>query len=82
MKAANNTESNSLQFETNVLYEFGQKSYIIERDGKMAEDYPGISVNQNLVQGRSFVKDKRGSDYQNKDARDILGAFDEMNIQG
>ena len=82
MKAANNTESNSLQFETNVLYEFGQKSYIIERDGKMAEDYPGISVNENLVQGRSFVKDKRGSDYQNQDARDILGAFDEMNIQG
>ena len=44
-----------------MLYEFGQKSYVIERDGKMVADseYPGITKDQNLVQGRQFQKDKR-----------------------
>jgi hypothetical protein len=50
------TEANSLKFETNILYEFGQKRYIIERDGKMIksdEDYPGIRIDQNVVAGQS-----------------------------
>ncbi len=76
------TESDSLKFQANVLYEFGQKSYIIERDGKMVEDYPSISRNENLVQGRSFAQDKRTTGYQNTDARDLVSALDQFNVQG
>ena len=76
------SESNSLKFQANVLYEFGQKSYIIERNGKMVEDYPSISRNENLVQGRSFAKDKRTAGYQNTNARDLVSAVDQFNAQG
>jgi len=50
------TEANSLKFETSVLYEFGQKRYIIERDGHMvksSEDYPSITEDRNVVPGRT-----------------------------
>ena len=76
------TETNSLKFQANVLYEFGNKSYIIERDGKMAEDYPSVTRKENIVAGRSFAKDRRLSGYKNTDARDIIGAIDEFNVQG
>jgi len=81
-KSALNTETNSLKFETCVLYEYGMKNFVITRDGKMAEDYPGISVNDNLVQGRNFVNDKRQSNYQNTSTRELLSAVDEFNTQG
>ncbi len=81
-KSVLNTETNSLRFETCVLYEYGMKNYIITRDGKMAQDYPGIAVNDNLVQGRNFVKDKRLSNYQNTSTRELLSAVDEFNTQG
>ena len=53
--------ANSLKFQTNILYEFGQQSYVVERDGKMisSESYPGINVDKNLAPGRQFVGDQQ-----------------------
>ncbi len=73
-------ETNTLKFEVNVLYEMGQKNYVIQRDGKL-EDYPEIQLNQNLVSGRKFPRDKRSSGYENDDARDF-SALNQYKTQG
>ena len=73
-------ETNNLKFEVNVLYEMGQKNYVIQRDGKL-EDYPAIQLNQNVVSGRKFPRDKRSSGYENDDARDF-SALDQYKTQG
>ena len=49
-------QGNSLRFEANVLYEFSQKRYIIERDGQMLksdEEYPSIEIDRNVVAGQT-----------------------------
>ena len=81
--AESNVESNSLKFETNVLYEFGQKSYVIEKDGKMVssvESYPSITRDENVVQGRSTVSDSRLPNL-NEERNPYDYAPDEFNIQ-
>ena len=47
-------QGNTLKFQANILYEFGQKRYIIERDGQMLksdEEYPSIDIDRNVVAG-------------------------------
>ena len=47
--------ANDLQYQLNVLYEFGEKNYIVERDGKMlpGDEYPDIKIRNNVVSGKS-----------------------------
>ena len=58
------TEANTLKFETSVLYEFGQKRYVIERDGHMtksSEDYPSIQEDRNVVAGKTTFGAKQSA---------------------
>ena len=55
-------QGNTLKFQANVLYEFGQKRYIIQRDGHMLksdEDYPSIMIDRNVVPGKTTFGTKQ-----------------------
>ena len=76
-------QANTLKFQANILYEFGQKNYIIERDGHMIKtdgEYPGIQIDRNVIAGQTRYGAKPSVPVLKKFGR--LHAQDEFYEQG
>ena len=54
MPQESTASGNELEYCLNVLYEFGEKQYIVQRDGQMlpGDSYPDIKINENLTGGQ------------------------------